>query len=228
MAKSLSNFADLPNGLSEYGLVSFGGLELTKDECAAGCEGFAGGKALLIGNAGAGMWRIFSQSNEYADGSRDPMNRWTKGVLDEMAQSLRCRVFYPFDEPYWPFQKLARKAAGIQPSPLGILIHPEYGLWHAFRGLFVFDGGHEYVNQINALIANAEKLNHPCDVCEDKPCLSACPVGAFIGERLDVETCFSHWMPGLNPIACRLGAKRGVLAQLQVSAKMITLKYNFT
>ena len=207
MAKSPNSFVDLPISLSQHGLVCFGGLELTKNECATGCEVFIGRKALLIGNAGADMWHIFSKSVEYADGNPDPMNRWTKLVLDEIAQDLQCHVFYPFDVPYWPFQKLAREAAGIQSSPLGISIHPKYGLWHAFRGLFVFDHEHEYASQINALIAGVEKLNHPCDSCEEKPCLSACPVGAFTGERLDVESCFSHLDGGSNPACMSLGCQ---------------------
>ncbi len=127
MAKSPNSFVDLPFALSQHGLLCFGGLELTKNECATGCEAFAGRKTLLIDNAGADMWRIFSKSVEYADGNRDPMNRWTQLVLDEIAQDLQCDVFYPFDAPYWPFQKLASKAAGIQFSPLRISIHPEYG-----------------------------------------------------------------------------------------------------
>ena len=41
---------------------------------------------------------------------------------------------YPFGgPPYWPFQRWAQRAEAVFPSPLGILIHPEYGLWHAYR-----------------------------------------------------------------------------------------------
>ena len=192
MAKSPSSFDNLLEDISGHGLVCFGGLQLTENECAAGCEGLAGSNALLIGNAGAEMWQIFAQSSEFYDGKQDPMNRWTKKVLDEVAQSLGIRVVYPFDEPYWPFQKLARKAAGIQNSPLGVLIHPKFGLWHAFRGLLIFDDDHEFMNQIKELIANVEILNHPCDSCAVQPCLSACPVSAFTGEGLDIHSCFSY------------------------------------
>ena len=32
--------------------------------------------------------------------------------------------------PYWPFQQWARRAEPVHPSPIGVLIHPRYGLWH--------------------------------------------------------------------------------------------------
>ena len=30
------------------------------------------------------------------------------------------------------------RAEAVAPSPLGILIHPDYGLWHAYRGALAF------------------------------------------------------------------------------------------
>lgn len=207
MAKSPGDFADLIARLEVSGLVCFGGLEITKHECALGSEVLIGQKGLLIGNAGSSMWRVFSKSDEYADGALDPMNRWTKRVLDGIAQSLGARVIYPFDEPYWPFQRIAQKASQSRSSPLGILIHPEYGLWHAFRGVIIFDDIHEYSSQVSSLAAHSESLNHPCETCLDKPCLSACPVGAFTGERLDVKSCFTHLDSANDPDCMQSGCQ---------------------
>jgi hypothetical protein len=33
---------------------------------------------------------------------------------------------------------------------------------------------------------------HPCESCEEKPCLSNCPVDAIGGSRFDVENCRAH------------------------------------
>ena len=207
MAKSPDNFADFIARLEVSGLVCFGGLEITATECAQGSEALIGLKGLLIGNVGKDMWHVFSKSNEFADGKLDPMNRWTKRILDEIASELGARVVYPFDEPYWPFQRLAQKAAVSRSSPLGILIHPHYGLWHAFRGLFIFDDAHELSSQINQLIPSSEDLIHPCETCSDKPCLTACPVGAFTGERLEVKTCFTHLDSGNDPDCMQSGCQ---------------------
>ena len=31
------------------------------------------------------------------------------------------------------------RAEGLKPSPIGILMHPQFGLWHAYRGALLFD-----------------------------------------------------------------------------------------
>ena len=41
--------------------------------------------------------------------------------------------------PWLPFQQWARKAEPVHVSPLGVLIHPDYGLWHSYRGALCFD-----------------------------------------------------------------------------------------
>ena len=65
-----------------------------------------------------------------------------------------------------------------------MLIHPDYGLWHAYRGA----------------LALAERLAlplrdsrpGPCESCAHKPCLAACPVGAFTAAGYDVAACAEH------------------------------------
>jgi len=207
MARSPDSIALLKAELSDFGLVCFGGLVLTENECLRVETRHLGKSALLVGNAGADMWQYFSHSGEYADGMPDPMNRWTRRILGKLADRMSCDVFYPFDEPYWPFQRIARKATGISPSPLGILIHPDFGLWHAFRGLLVFDDSHEFSIAIKAMQAVSHNLNHPCDACADKPCLTACPVGSFTGEKLEVAACFGHLDKGENPNCMREGCR---------------------
>lgn len=207
MAKSPGNGFALSDALKAHGLICFGGLEISADLCASDSERLIGKKGLLIGNAGKGMWQVFSKSPEFQDYEPDPMNRWTKRILDEIAEALGARVVYPFDEPYWPFQRLAQDASGVQPSPLGILIHSKFGLWHAFRGLFIFDSSAEFESQIRTLTLDANSLIHPCDDCVEKPCLNACPVGAFTGDRLNVQSCFAHLDSGHEPDCIRSGCQ---------------------
>lgn len=137
---------------------------------------------ILIGNAGPDMFRRFARER---DPSRDGMDDWTRDTVEVLAQDLDARAVYPFDmSPPWPFLTWARRGGAGHVSPLGLNIHPTYGLWHAYRAALLFPV---------ALDLGLQRPGpHPCEACESKPCLSACPVGAFDGTRYDVPACFSH------------------------------------
>ena len=140
-----------------------------------------GHQSLLIGNLGGSHWNAFKSSNFFDDGNADPMNRWTQAMLSPVADKHRCEVRYPFGEKLWPFQKWTAAAMGIRPSPIGLFIHPNYGLWVALRGALVFSYDFE--------IPNPEPAEHPCETCSDKPCLVSCPVSAFSSDGFDVASC---------------------------------------
>lgn len=143
------------------------------------------GTLVLVGNIGSGLWTVFTQSAEAKDGAPHPLNRWTQRVLDRIAAEVDAVPLFPFGgPPYLPFQRWAMRAEPVAPSPLGILIHPEYGLWHAYRGALAFA-------ERLALPPRAE-LPRPCDSCPDRPCLSACPVNAFTARGYDVPACIGH------------------------------------
>ncbi len=133
---------------------------------------------ILIGNVGLAMFRRFAtQRNERTDS----LDEWTKAVVDPLAFNLGARAVYPFDVPHQPFLTWARLAGAGHVSPLGLNIHRSYGLWHAYRAALLFPV--EFDLPRNSAGA------HPCESCEDKPCLSACPVNAFDGSAYDVAAC---------------------------------------
>lgn len=109
---------------------------------------------------------------------------WSREIIGAAATRFKARAVSPSDRPYLPFQQWAMRAEGLVPSPLGILMHPEYGLWHAYRGALLFDA--EIMNQ------DAEKPIHLCDLCVGKPCLKSCPVGAYSEAGFAHEDCLSH------------------------------------
>jgi ferredoxin len=148
--------------------------------------GEAPGKTLvLVGFVGAENWPAFTASPEAADGEPNPLDRWSARVVTAIALSLGATPLFPFGgPPFLPFQRWAQKAEAVYPSPLGILIHPDWGLWHAYRGALAF------AERID--LPPADRRPSPCDTCMDKPCLSACPVGAFTPAGYNVLTCVSH------------------------------------
>jgi ferredoxin len=142
---------------------------------------------VMVGNAGPDMWAAFDGVRDaYADGA-NPLDAWITDVLDAVAADIGATALFPFGgPPHLPFQRWAQRAEPVDPSPLGVLIHPEFGLWHAYRGALAFPEKLE--------LAQADTHPSPCDSCADRPCLSACPVGAFASATYDVPACVGHIM----------------------------------
>lgn len=159
--------------LASYGMMPFGWF---KDDDSKPC--------MLIGNIGSSLWPSFSRSHQFTDGARHPLDRWTEQIISPLAQLLGAEARYPFGETVWPFQQWAIRATGMQQSPLGLLVHPEYGLWLAFRAVLVFEGSFSVRSHLVGW--------HPCDRCPDKPCLNTCPVGAFSLAGYEVSNCIDH------------------------------------
>jgi hypothetical protein len=142
------------------------------------------GTLMLLGFTGGRQWPVFQAAPEARDGAPHPLDRWSRRVIDELAREYGARAHYPGDRPALPFQRLARRAEPTHPSPLGILIHPEFGLWHAYRGAL----------HLPARVAFPQTPGAapPCTRCGDQPCRSGCPVNAFRDATLDVGACLAH------------------------------------
>jgi epoxyqueuosine reductase QueG len=137
---------------------------------------------ILIGNAGPDMFRRFARERDPASHAMDD---WTRDVVSALARDLDAQALYPFDmNPPWPFLSWARRGGAGHISPLGLNIHPSYGLWHAYRAALLFP--------VEFDISVQSPGPHPCESCAAKPCLSACPVHAFDGTSYDVPACASH------------------------------------
>ena len=178
MAEAPPDYAFLGEILSGYGLMPRGGFHPTDaDEVPE-----TPGTLILVGNAGPAMWEAFSQMPFTLPNALD---HWSKCAIDAVAQVVGATALYPFGgPPFLPFQRWAQKAEPVHSSPVGMLIHPEYGLWHAYRGALAFDGVIE--------LPAREEHPSPCESCTDRPCLSSCPGGAFDGKAYDVPACARH------------------------------------
>jgi hypothetical protein len=170
--------SDLARTLAASGLILRGGFHPERDEHGAS-EGAA--TVLLVGNAGPAMWQAFAP---HIDGDPHPLDGWTRRVVDPIADEFGARAVYPFGPGAPPFQRWALRADMVHSSPLGILIHPEYGLWHAYRAALLFEA--------KLPLPPRSDAPSPCHSCVDTPCLAACPVGAFTGSRYDVPACAAH------------------------------------
>ena len=145
----------------------------------------------LVGQVGSEVWPVFSASSCAQDGLPDPMDRWSKSIGDGLACTLGGMALYPSEGPPWhPFQRWASRSEPVQTSALMLQIHPQHGLWHAYR----------FALLLPVLApADAATLSAPrapvadlCAACDGQPCLRACPVGAFTGSGLRTDTCTAH------------------------------------
>ncbi len=141
-----------------------------------------GGTLLLLG-PGTDFWPIFSTSPERADGAADPLDRWSARVAGALAETLGARALFPFGgPPYQPFLAWARRSGRAWPSPVGMLVHAEAGLFISYRAALAFS------SRIAAVEPWAEPAAMPCPTCA-APCLTACPVGALTGAGYDLPRC---------------------------------------
>lgn len=188
--------------IRSVGLVVHGAFHVAKGDAVPDFDGHESDRTLiLIGNAGSSFWPAFTGSPEYQDGLPDPLDRWSERVITAVARDLEAHPVFPFGgPPYHPFQRWAQRAEAAYPSPLGTLIHPEYGPWHAFRGALVVD---------RRLDGIPEKSGSPspCLSCAEQPCLHTCPAEAFNPEGFDVAACTAHLS---GPNDCR---EQGCLAR---------------
>ena len=144
----------------------------------------------LIGNVGSSPWHAFCASPEHGDGEPDALDRWSLRVGTEVAQRLGARALFPFGgPPHHPFQRWALRTGALFNSPVGLLVHPDYGLWHAFRFALAFA---QPVPEAADLGAGCAVGRSPCATCRTRPCLDACPVSAFAEGEYRVPRCVEH------------------------------------
>lgn len=139
-----------------------------------------GHSIVLVGPDEPMFWGVFTDSPEFNDGAPDPMDRWSRRILSDIAQDLHAEPLFPFGgPPYEPFFTWAIKSGRFWASPIGFLVHDQAGLFASFRGALRMPS--EYPQDTSA---------KPCDSCA-QPCATACPVDAF-QDGYDVAACKSH------------------------------------
>jgi hypothetical protein len=190
---NIAELSDLAAALQRHGMLIRGGFALTEDDERSlvgfpDLESATRGRSLvLIGNAGPALYEAFFAAAETTGQTAgdNPLDDWTRRIVMPIAERFGARAAFPSDGPPWlPFQRWAMRAEGVKASPLGVLIHPDFGLWHAYRAALVFDRVLD--------LRPAPFRAHPCDTCVAQPCLSTCPVGAITGQGYAVDNCAEH------------------------------------
>ncbi len=147
-------------------------------------DDFAQVASIVLLGPSADFWSVFTASKSYQDGKPDPIDRWSTSVITRIATGLGARPIFPFGgPPYAPFLHWARASGRAWNSPVGMLVHDQTGLMVSYRGALGFD---------IPLNLPTQNFQNPCDNCDTKPCLSACPVNALTQGHYDVPACYAH------------------------------------
>jgi hypothetical protein len=173
------DYAQIEQRIASTGLIVRGGFHPDEDDgVPVPCT-----TLIMVGNAGPEFWRSIEREADLANAH--PIEDWSRKVLTEAAKELDAGVLFPFTgPPYLPFLSWAQKSEPVFPSPIGPLIHPDYGLWHAYRGALAF---RERID-----LPLLEDSKSPCESCRDKPCLNTCPVEAVGRGDYDVPACAGY------------------------------------
>jgi hypothetical protein len=140
---------------------------------------------VLAGMVGREGWDAFAASPEASDGLDHPLDRWSRRLIESLARELGGKALFPFGgPPFLPFQRWAQRAESLNSSPIGLLIHTYYGLWHSYRGALGF--------REELAVPEPTAAPSPCQSCTGRWCLKTCPVGAFSSGGYDVAACAGH------------------------------------
>ncbi|MGR3756957.1 MAG: ferredoxin [Tranquillimonas sp.] len=166
------------DALAPHALTILGGLHPDRDELPGPV-----GTVLLIGPDEPRFWPHIRAQAEFADRAPDPLDRWSRRVLEQAAGLLGARAVFPFGGPPWhPFVDWALRSGHAWHSPATLLVHDRLGLFLSYRGALLID----------------ERLDlppagrRPCDDCAAQPCRTACPVGALTPDGYDLGNCHEY------------------------------------
>jgi hypothetical protein len=193
----------LDSVLRAHGLRSLGVVDVPVGDSREGVSGVksllvgADARLVLVGNAGSSIWKAFREGPEFSDGRPDPLDRWSRRIGETVAGEVGAEAVFPFDGPPWPpFLSWAERSGEAFVSPISLVIHRRYGLWHSYRFALIFG------NARHILPSNDRGVS-PCLSCSDQPCLDACPVNAFSPGQYRVNDCLG-FLRSRADSSCRL------------------------
>ena len=151
---------------------------------------------VLIGNGGADFWYAFKAYTGAHNGwfDRDnPLDDFTREINEKeivtpiQTLGVKCFAVYPFGSgsPTLNFMQLATLAGLAGPSIIGVVVHPVFGPWIAFRAALLLDCELDHPGDAVGF--------DPCSTCSTRPCINACPAAAVsFPSGWNIPRCLAH------------------------------------
>ena len=111
--------------------------------------------------------------------------------MDAPADAIGGRAFFPFGTPHQPFLRWALRSGRAWSSPVHLLVHDTAGLMVSYRGAIL----------VPQRLELPPLSQSPCDTCEAKPCIQACPASALTPAAYDLAACHA-WLDSTEGQSC--------------------------
>lgn len=150
---------------------------------------------VVIGNGGADFWRAFKAYAAANPGwlERDnPLDDFTRDIIEKeivklvQNRGVECVAVYPFGRgPTLNFMQVAMLAGLAGPSIIGVVVHPVFGPWIAFRAALLLDCEIDHPGDAIGF--------DPCPTCITRSCITACPADAVsFPSGWNIPKCLAH------------------------------------
>lgn len=145
---------------------------------------------LLVGSAGGQLWSSLVGRGELS--RAHPVDTHCREALEdfgdvlEREEGISSSLAWPAGpHEHLPVSRLGELCGWSARSRMGLGIHPDHGLWFAYRGVVLLD--------IEPPRDSPVPVDAACLACEDSPCVSQCPAEAVGGSQgLDLRKCFDE------------------------------------
>lgn len=184
------------------------------------------GSILLLGQAGKLFWPAYTASQPTGD---DPVDNYSAEVSDQiLAKHLpdtQRQKLFPNSECPVNMMALGRELGWHTPSPLGLGIHQQYGLWSAYRAVWWLD------TEPDTTTANTQTkpTGNICADCKTQECVRHCPAEAVThGSMPDITRCADYrYQPDSTcQSACQARLACPVAAEHRYSDEQIAYHYD--
>lgn len=170
--QAVFNISDLPDGL----LKGVDGVDVNADDFS---------QLIVIGHLGRELWSYVKQSQFVLEDN--PIDDFSiqavRGFFNLYWPSHKYEILYPSDAVIG-LQQLGVLAGWHHASPFRVGINNKWGTWFAYRVVVL--------TNTNFLSTETFESHSPCNHCNDRPCISACPANALDMKVLNFNLCIDY------------------------------------
>ncbi len=141
---------------------------------------------ILIGHGGQSMWEQVQQSHRKTE--EHPIDVFSVDMVRrffaEAMPDASYEIIFPASQRIVPLQRLGELAGWHHASPFRVGINGQWGSWFAYRAAILADTS----------LKTTEPWTQPspCEQCEAKPCLAACPAADHGCGDISLQGCIDY------------------------------------